>query len=163
MVPVGQPSRSAGAGDRSAGPASPDDERRAVLRVTRGVVIPLDELAWRFTTSGGPGGQHANKTSTRVEVRFDVASSPSLGPRQRARLLERLGPDVRVTAGEERSQARNREVALRRLAARLAEGLRTERPRIATTPTAGSRIRRLEDKRRRSARKRDRVGRDDGE
>ncbi len=129
--------------------------------MTRGVVIPLDELVWRFTTSGGPGGQHANKTSTRAEVRFDVASSPSLGPRQRARLLERLGPTVRVSAGEERSQSRNREVALRRLAARLADGLHREPPRVPTKPTMGSKIRRLEDKRRQSTRKRNRVVRDD--
>jgi ribosome-associated protein len=142
---------------------APDLPGAAVLRVTRGLAIPLDELAWRFTTSGGPGGQHANKTSTRAEVRFDVERSPSLGPRQRARLLERLGPVVRVSAGEERSQARNREAALRRLAERLAEGLRTERPRLPTRPTKGSKVRRLEDKRRQSARKRDRVVRgDDG-
>ncbi|HXQ75662.1 MAG TPA: alternative ribosome rescue aminoacyl-tRNA hydrolase ArfB [Acidimicrobiales bacterium] len=141
----------------------PDTERREVLRVTRGVVIPLEELLWRFTTSGGPGGQHANKTSSRAEVRFDVESSPSLGPRQRARLLERLGPTVRVSVGEERSQSRNREVALRRLAARLAEGLRSERPRVPTRPTQGSKIRRLEDKRRQSARKRNRVVRGDDE
>jgi ribosome-associated protein len=145
------------------GPA-PDSERREILRVNRSLAIPLDELVWRFTTSGGPGGQHANKTSTRAEVRFDVESSPSLGPRQRARLLERLGPTVRVSAGEERSQTRNREVALRRLATRLAEGLHTERPRVPTKPTMGSKIRRLEDKRRQSTRKRNRVvGRDDGE
>jgi ribosome-associated protein len=143
--------------------AEPAAERRAVLRVTRDLVIPLDELEWRFTTSGGPGGQHANKTSTRAEVRFDVESSPSLGPRQRARLLERLGPSIRITAGEERSQARNREVALRRLADRLSEGLRIVRPRIPTAPSAGSRTRRLEDKRRQAARKRDRIVRgDDG-
>ncbi len=135
--------------------------RRDVLRVSRSLVVPLDELAWRFTTSGGPGGQHANKTSTRAEVRFDVASSPSLGPRQRARLLERLGPVIRVSAGEERSQSRNREVALRRLAARLADGLRVEPPRIPTRPTAGAKARRLDDKRRQSARKRDRVVRGD--
>jgi ribosome-associated protein len=145
-------------------PGADDEKGRAVLRVTRGVSIPLDELAWRFTTSGGPGGQHANKTSTRAEVRFDIESSPSLGPRQRARLLERLGPTVRVTAGEERSQSRNREVALRRLATRLADGLHTERPRLPTRPTQGSKIRRLEDKRRQSTRKRNRVVRgDDGD
>jgi ribosome-associated protein len=142
----------------------PETERREILRVNRGLSIPLDELVWRFTTSGGPGGQHANKTSTRAEVRFDVESSPSLGPRQRARLLERLGPTVRVSAGEERSQSRNREVALRRLATRLAEGLHTERPRVPTKPTRGSKIRRLEDKRRQSTRKRNRVvGREDRE
>jgi ribosome-associated protein len=148
---------------RSGGPADPAGRRGTALRVTRGLTIPLEELTWRFSTSGGPGGQHANKTSSRAEVRFDVTSSPSLGPRQRARLLERLGPTVRATAGEERSQARNREEALRRLAARLAEGLHTERRRIATAPTAGARARRLEDKRRQSARKRERAVRgDDG-
>ena len=131
--------------------------------MTRALSIPLDELAWRFTTSGGPGGQHANKTSTRAEVRFDIERSPSLGPRQRARLLERLGPTVRVASGEERSQSRNREVALRRLAERLAEGLHTDRPRLPTKPTQGSKVRRLEDKRRQSTRKRDRLVRgDDG-
>jgi ribosome-associated protein len=140
-----------------------DEQRGAVLRVTKALSIPLDELAWRFTTSGGPGGQHANKTSTRAEVRFDIERSPSLGPRQRARLLERLGPTVRVASGEERSQARNRDVALRRLAERLAEGLHTDRPRLPTKPTQGSKVRRLEDKRRQSTRKRDRLVRgDDG-
>lgn len=144
----------AGAGAGTAG-------GRAVLRVTRGVSIPLDELTWRFTTSGGPGGQHANKTSSRAEVRFDVASSPSLGPRQRARLLERMGPVVRAASSDERSQARNREEALRRLAARLADGLHTEPRRIPTAPSAGARARRVEDKRRRSVRKRERATRPD--
>jgi ribosome-associated protein len=126
------------------------------LRVTRSLVIPAEELEWRFTTSGGPGGQHANKASTRAEVSFDVVASRSLGPRQRARLLERLGPTVRGAAGDERSQLRNRELALQRLQARLAEGLRVERPRVATKPTASARARRLTDKRRRSVRKRER-------
>lgn len=131
------------------------------LRVTRALRIPLDELEWRFTTSGGPGGQHANRSSTRVEVRFDVAGSPSLGPRQRARLLDRLGPVVRVSAGEERSQARNRAVALDRLRARLADALRVERPRVPTRPTAAAAARRVEEKRRRGARKRERTSRPD--
>ncbi len=120
-------------------------------------MIPADELEWRFTTSGGPGGQHANKASTRAEVSFDVAGSRSLGPRQRARLLDRLGPTVRAASGDERSQMRNREVALERLRARLADGLRVERPRVATKPSASARARRLTDKRRQSARKRDRA------
>ena len=124
------------------------------LRVTRSCVIPPDELEWRFTGSGGPGGQHANTSNTRVEVRFDVASSPSLGPRQRARLLERLGPLVRVVASDERSQVRNRELALERLRSRLAEALRVQRERRPTAPTRSSRERRLEDKRRRAERKR---------
>ena len=129
------------------------------LQVTRTVTIPFDELEWRFTTSGGPGGQHANRSSTRVEVRFDVASSPSLGPRQRSRLLSRLGPVVRASAGEARSQARNRAVAMERLAARLAEGLAVARPRVPTRPTAAASARRLDQKRRRSEIKRQRTSR----
>jgi ribosome-associated protein len=130
--------------------------------VTRHLAIPLDELQWRFTTSGGPGGQHANRSSTRVEVRFDVERSVSLGPRQRAYLLERLGTTVKAAAGEERSQARNRDVALRRLADRLAGALRVQRPRVPTAPSAAAKARRFEEKRRRSARKRERaVSQDD--
>ncbi len=132
-----------------------------MLRVTRGLAIPLDELAWRFTTSGGPGGQHANRSSTRAEVRFDVERSAALGPRQRARLLERLGPVVSAASGAERSQARNRDVALRRLADRLAAALRVERPRVPTAPTQAARARRLQDKRRRSMRKQERRTRPD--
>jgi ribosome-associated protein len=119
-------------------------------------VIPLDEIEWQTSRSGGPGGQHANTSDTRVEVRFDVNASQSLGPRQRARLLERLGPVVRATASDSRSQARNREIALERLRQRLAEGLRVERPRRATKPTKAARVRRLDAKRRQSVRKRDR-------
>jgi ribosome-associated protein len=126
------------------------------LRVTSSCVIPLDEIEWQTSRSGGPGGQHANTSDTRVEVRFDVNASPSLGPRQRARLLERLGPMVRATASDSRSQARNREIALERLRQRLAEGLRVERPRRATKPTKAARVRRLDAKRRQSVRKRDR-------
>ena len=123
------------------------------LRVSSTLVIPLAELSWRFSRSGGPGGQHANTSDTRVEVRFDVAGSPSLGPRQRSRLRERLGEEVRVVASDERSQARNRELALRRLAARIAEALRVEAPRRPTRPTKASMQRRLEDKRRRAGTK----------
>ncbi len=126
------------------------------LRVSGSLRIPLSELGWRFSRSGGPGGQHANTADTRAEVRFDVAGSSSLGPRQRQRLLERLGPKVRVVASDERSQARNRELALRRLAGRLAEGLRVETPRRATRPSKGAVERRLDAKRRQSARKADR-------
>ncbi len=125
-----------------------------MLVVSRSCQIPLDELEWRFSSSGGPGGQHANTSNTRAEVRFDVANSPSLGPRQRARLLEKLGPVVRVVADDERSQLRNRELALQRLAARLHEALKVERPRVATRPSKGATIRRLDSKRRTSERKR---------
>ncbi len=124
--------------------------------MTSSCLIALDELEWQTSRSGGPGGQHANTSDTRVEVRFNVAESRSLGPRQRARLLERLGPMVRATASDTRSQARNREIALDRLRARLADGLRIERPRRATKPTKAARARRLDAKRRQSARKNDR-------
>jgi ribosome-associated protein len=133
------------------------DAQNGELRVTRSLTIPLDELQWRFTTSGGPGGQHANRSSTRVEVRFDVERSSSLGPRQRARLLERLGTTVRAASADQRSQARNRDIALSRLAERLAGALHVERPRVPTAPSAAARIRRLEEKRRRSVRKRERT------
>jgi ribosome-associated protein len=133
-----------------------DGPGREQLRVSASLRIPMDELDWRFSRSGGPGGQHANTADTRAEVRFDVAGSPSLGPRQRARLLERLGPEVRVVASDERSQARNRELALQRLAERLAEALRVEVPRRPTKPTRASQQRRLEQKRRQSSRKAER-------
>ncbi|HXW80208.1 MAG TPA: alternative ribosome rescue aminoacyl-tRNA hydrolase ArfB [Acidimicrobiales bacterium] len=126
------------------------------LRVGRRLVIPAEELEWRFSSSGGPGGQHANTANTRVEVIFDVARSAALGPRQRARLLEHLGPVVRVVARDERSQARNRQLALERLAERLEEALRVQRPRRPTQPTEASRQRRLRDKQLRSARKQER-------
>jgi ribosome-associated protein len=133
------------------------------LHVRRGLDLPLSEITWRATTSGGPGGQHANRTLSRVEVQFDVAASSALGPRQRARLLERLGPVVRASSAESRSQARNRQLALERLAARIAAALRVEPPRRATRPTRSSQVRRVESKRRRGEikRRRGRPGDDD--
>lgn len=126
------------------------------VRVNGHLVIPAAELDVRTGPSGGPGGQHANRAHTRVEVRFDVEGSATLGPRQRARLLEKLGPVVRVVADDERSQARNRSLALERLGARLAGALRVDPPRRPTKPTKGSTERRLEEKRRRSQALRDR-------
>jgi ribosome-associated protein len=131
--------------------AVPEDRWLVVSRSCR---IPLEELEWRFSASGGPGGQHANTSNTRAEVRFDVESSPSLGPRQRARLLERVGPFVRVVASDERSQTRNRDLAMQRLAARLAEGLRIETPRVATRPRPAAKRKRVDEKRRRGETKR---------
>ncbi len=122
----------------------------------RGLDLPLSEITWRATTSGGPGGQHANRTLSRVEVEFDVGASSVLGPRQRQRLLERVGPVVRASAAESRSQARNRQLALERLAARIAAALRIETPRRATRPTRSSQMRRVESKRRRGEVKRGR-------
>lgn len=124
------------------------------LHVRRGLDLPLSEISWRATTSGGPGGQHANRTLSRVEVDFDVAASTTLGPRQRARLLERYGPVVRASSSESRSQARNREQALARLAAKLDDGLRVQPSRTPTRPTKGSQVRHVESKRRHSETKR---------
>lgn len=129
-------------------------EQPGILRVTRTCAIPLDELRWRFTATGGPGGQHANTANTRAEVVFDVANSPSLGPRQRDRLVTKLGATVRVVAGDERSQARNRALALERLRSRLAAALRVEKPRRPTAPSAGAKERRLQSKHRRAETKR---------
>ena len=126
------------------------------LRISRSCAIDPGELEWRFSGSGGPGGQHANTSNTRVELRFDVAESASLGPRQRARLLERLGPVVRVVVSSERSQTRNRVIALERLRDRLAAALKVEPPRVATQPSRAARQRRLDEKRRQADRKRSR-------
>ena len=131
-----------------------DVDHGEVLRVSRTCAIPLSELQWRFSASGGPGGQHANRANTRVELILDVAGSQSLGPRQRARLLDKLGPTVRIVASDERSQARNRAAALDRLRDRLAGALRVERPRRPTVPSRAARERRLQQKRRRSETKR---------
>lgn len=117
------------------------------------IVVPAGELEWRYAASGGPGGQHANTSNTRVELRFDIAASPSLSPAVRDRLIERLGPVVSVVAADERSQWQNRRRALLRLQARLAEALVVRRRRVATKPTAGSRRRRLDAKRRDAQRK----------
>ena len=127
------------------------------LWVTRTCVIPDGELEWSFTGSGGPGGQHANTANTKVELRFDVAGSTALGPRQRARLLEKLGPVVRVTASDRRSQAQNRALALERLRSRLADALKVEPPRHETKPSRAAQARRVEQKRKRSDLKRQRA------
>lgn len=141
----------------------PDEHQPAdaVLRVSGSVRIPRSEVELRFSSSGGPGGQHANKTATRVEARFDVEGSPSLAPATRQRLLARLGPVVRVVADDERSQLRNRAIALERLTARLAEALRTEKPRRPTRPGRGAKERRLSAKRQRGDIKRARRLSDD--
>ena len=134
----------------------PGSDPPSGLAVAPGIRIPLSELTWRFSTSGGPGGQHVNTSNTRVEVRFDVAGSPSLPPWARDRIVERLGAVVAVTASDERSQARNRAIALQRLAVRLAQALEVARSRTRTRPTRASQRRRLESKRRHGSQKRDR-------
>jgi len=124
------------------------------IRVTRSVVLPLADVRFRTSRSSGPGGQHAQKSETRVEALFDVEASEALTDAQKRRVVARAGPVLRAVAQDERSQARNRELALERLVAQLREALRVERKRVPTQPTAAARERRLERKRRRSATKR---------
>lgn len=134
------------------------------IHVTGAVRIPRREIEVTTTTSGGPGGQHANRAATKVELRFDVAASSALSAAQRRRVIDRLGTDVRVIAGDERSRARNLALAEQRLADRLRDALRVPRRRTPTRPTQGSMQRRLDTKRRRaqlkSQRRRPRL--DDG-
>lgn len=134
-----------------------------VLRVSRSLEIPLAELEWSFSASGGPGGQHANTANTRAEVRFDIAGSPTLTAEQRARLQRRLGDQVRVVVADERSQARNRAIALDRLAEKLHAGLRTPKRRVPTQPGRGAKRRRLEAKTKRGQIKRMRGRVDPGD
>jgi ribosome-associated protein len=131
------------------------------IRVTRSVVLPLGEVEFRFSRSSGPGGQHAQKSETRVEAVFDVEASTALSARQKRRVVAHAGPVLRAVAQDERSQLRNRELALERLVDQLRRALRVERARVPTKPTEASRERRLEEKRRRSVVKRLRRGPDE--
>jgi ribosome-associated protein len=128
----------------------------AELRIDDRLSLPLAEIELRTSRSSGPGGQHANVTASRVEAVFDVETSAALDEKQRVRLLERLGPVVTAVAQDARGQARNRELALERLAAKIAAALRVRRKRRPTKPTAASRRRRLEQKRRTGERKKSR-------
>ena len=132
-------------------------------RITRSVVIPDGEISFKFSRSGGPGGQNVNRRETQVELVFDVARSPSLGPRQRVRAMERLGSKLdssgrlHIVASEERTQGRNRDIVLERFRHVMADALRPDLPkRRASRPSAAARERRLQDKRRQSVRKRER-------
>jgi len=129
---------------------------RESIRVSRSVVLPLAEVELRVSRSSGPGGQHANTAETRVEAVFDVEASETLTAAQKRRVVARAGPVVRAVAQDERSQARNRQLALERLAEKLRDALRVQRRRVPTRPTAASREQRLETKRRRAAVKRTR-------
>jgi ribosome-associated protein len=122
--------------------------------ISRDVAIPLREVTVRASRSSGPGGQHANVTASRVEASFDVAASEVLSDEQKARIMARCGPVVRAVAQDARSQARNRELALGRLRTRLEHAIAVPRTRRPTKPTAASKARRLESKRRLSDRKR---------
>lgn len=126
------------------------------LVVTQSVRIPRGEIDVSFSTSGGPGGQHANRNATRVDLRLDLERSSAFSPAQRERVIERFGPELRVSADEERSQLRNRSLAEEKLVARLQSALKVERTRRPTSPTKGSQRRRVESKKRRSETKRQR-------
>src|SRR2546423_9840905 len=136
-----------------AGTAS-NRHRKRRLRVTRSVSIPRSEIGYRFSRSSGPGGQHAQKSDTRVEALFEVAASAALSDTQKRRVLARAGPVLRAVAQDERSQWRNRELATERLVETLREALRVERKRVPTKPSAAARERRLEEKRIRAQTKR---------
>jgi ribosome-associated protein len=127
---------------------------RESIRVTRSVVLPRSEIELRFSRSSGPGGQHAQRSETRVEALFDVEASSALTESQKRRVIAKAGPVLRAVAQDERSQLRNRELATERLVDQLREALRVRRARRPTKPTAESRKRRLEAKRRRGATKR---------
>ncbi len=124
------------------------------LVVTDSVRIPRHEIDVRYSASGGPGGQLANKTATRAELTFDVESSSAFTPAQRERVIVKLGPLVRVVADDERSQLRNRMLAEERLAERLRNALHIPRSRRATKPTRGSQRRRVDAKKQRGDLKR---------
>jgi ribosome-associated protein len=126
------------------------------MPVTPSVRVPLGEVALRTSRSSGPGGQHANVTASRVEAVFDVSASPSLTEEQRRRVMSKVGPRLVAVAQDERSQARNRELALERLRARLAAALAVPRPRRETRPSRQARRARMESKRRRAEVKRSR-------
>ena len=123
---------------------------RESIRVTRSVSIPRSEIELRFSRSSGPGGQHAQKSDTRVEATFDVEASSALTEAQKRRVVSRAGPVIRAIAQDERSQWRNRELATERLVEALREALRVPRRRRPTRPTKAAVERRLEQKRRRS-------------
>ena len=127
---------------------------RESIQATRSVSIPLSEIELRFSRSSGPGGQHAQKSETRVEAVFDVEASESLTEAQKRRVVGRAGPVLRALAQDERSQARNRELAVERLAGQLRDALRVVRKRVPTKPSRASKERRLEEKRRRAELKR---------
>ncbi len=124
------------------------------IRVTRSVVLPVSEIELRVSRSSGPGGQHAQKSSTRVEALFDIEASEALTDVQKRRVTARTGPVLRAVAQDERSQLRNRELATERLVEKLRAALAVPRRRVATRPSAAARKRRLEQKKRRAQTKR---------
>jgi ribosome-associated protein len=145
---MSRPSASGADGDRP-----PDG-----LRINARIVIPAAELQWRFSASGGPGGQHANTANTKAEVVFSVTDSAVLSEAQKERIIAKLGPEIRVASDDERSQLRNRALSERRLAERLRAALVVPKARRATKPSKGAVERRLQSKAKTSARKQERRG-----
>jgi ribosome-associated protein len=131
------------------------------IRVTRTVELPLSDVDFRTSRSSGPGGQHAQKTETRVEALLDVERSTALSEMQKRRVINRMGPVLRAIAQDERSQARNRDLAVDRLVAQLREALRVPRKRRPTKPSKAAVQRRLDEKRRRSRLKQQRSDKGD--
>ncbi len=125
------------------------DDDRTSRRVTRSVLLPLSEIELRVSRSSGPGGQHANKTESRVEALFDVGASTALSDVQKRRVVAKAGPVIRAVAQDERSQLRNREIAIDRVVARLVEALHVERKRVPTKPSRAAKARRVDAKKRR--------------
>jgi ribosome-associated protein len=133
------------------------------LEIKPGLTIPIEEIELRTSRSSGPGGQHANVTASRVEAVFDVFASETLGDEQKKLIASRLGARVTATAQDTRSQLRNRELALERLAARLAGALHVQRARRPTRPSLGAKKRRVESKKKRGDIKRRRGRVDPGD
>lgn len=125
------------------------DDDHTSRRVTRSVLLPLSEVELRVSRSSGPGGQHANKTESRVEAVLDIETSTALSDAQKRRVIAKAGPIIRAVAQDERSQIRNREIAIDRVVARLAEALHVERKRVPTKPSRAAKAKRVEAKKRR--------------
>lgn len=136
------------------GAEAPDSPASKRVRVTRSVTVPTSEIEIRVSRSSGPGGQHAQKSATRAEAIFDVEASSALSEAQKRRVVARAGPVLRAVSQDERSQLRNRELAIERLVEKLRAALAVPRRRVATKPTKAARERRLDEKRRRARTKR---------
>ncbi len=130
-----------------------DQTPEGAIVITRSLTIPASELTWRYSASGGPGGQHANTANTKAEVVWDIESSEAINETQRSRLIEKLGPVLRIAVTDERSQLRNRNIAEQRLKERVARALVVARTRRATKPSKGANERRMKAKSEHSERK----------
>lgn len=134
-------------------PVVSESNQRELVRVSPTLSLPVSEFSFRASRSSGPGGQHANKSETKIEASFDVLASQTLDDQQKQRLVVKIGPVVKAIAQDERSQYRNKELATKRVAELIAAGLKTRRKRIPTSPTASSQEKRLDEKRRRGTTK----------